>query len=104
MRVDGTIAGRELGLTGIEELEILLQDDEMFRSIVAGQRGHDVGRGGAAAVVAVRREGEGIPLPGDDVIDGLLERIEDEVGRQRRPRPATPRCAARRRRSGTRHR
>ena len=44
--VDSRIAGVELGLTHIKELEVLLEDKEVFGPVMAGQGGHDlVGRG-----------------------------------------------------------
>ena len=43
MGFDGGVAGGDLRLTGVEELEILLQDEEVLRAIVAGQRGDDLG-------------------------------------------------------------
>jgi hypothetical protein len=36
VRLDRGVTGRELGLTGVEELEILLQDEEVLGSIVPG--------------------------------------------------------------------
>ena len=59
---DGPITGGELGLAHVKEIEILLQDEEMFGAIVARQRGDDRGFRGVAAMVPMLRETGRIPL------------------------------------------
>lgn len=56
MCLDGDITRGELGLTRVEEREILLEHKEVLRPIVAGQRTDDLGLGGAAPVIAVLRQ------------------------------------------------
>ena len=56
VRLDGAVTGGQLRLTGIEEFEILLQDEEMLGPIVAGQRRDDLGLGGLTAIVAMLGE------------------------------------------------
>jgi hypothetical protein len=54
--LDGAITGAKLRLAGIEEFKILLEDEEMFRPIVTGERGDDVGLGRVASMIAMLGE------------------------------------------------
>ena len=67
MGLNGAIAGGELSLTGIKELEVLLQDEEMFGPIVPGEGSDDVGLGGAAPIVTVLGQLLRVAVAGHDV-------------------------------------
>ena len=54
--LDGDVAGGELCLTHIKEVEILRQDEHVLVAVVAGERRGDLGRGGSAVRVAVLGE------------------------------------------------
>ena len=56
MRFDHDIAGRELLLIDVEELEVLLEHEEVFGAVVPGESRHDVGFGCPAAIVAMLRQ------------------------------------------------
>jgi hypothetical protein len=66
---DRGVARRELPLVRIEELQILLQDEDVFGAVVAHQRGHDLGRRRAAVRIAMLREALGVTLAGDNVAE-----------------------------------
>ncbi len=72
MGFDGKITGSHLRLTGIEEGEILLQDEEVLPPIVPRQGRDDVGLGSAAPVIAVLSQLLRVSLPGNNVA-GLRE-------------------------------
>ena len=77
--VDGLVARGELRLTHIEELEILLEDKEVFGPVVAGQgRGDLVGRG-LAVRVAVLGEDVRVVLAGHEVTENLESGEADDV-------------------------
>ena len=65
--LDGAITGRELRLTGVEEFQILLQDEEVLGAIVAGQGRHDLRLRGATPIVAMLGELLRVAVAGDDV-------------------------------------
>ena len=54
VRLDRGIARGELLLIDVEEFEVLLQHEDVFGAVVAGERGDDLGLGRAAAIIAMR--------------------------------------------------
>jgi hypothetical protein len=85
MRLDRRIARRQLPLIGVEEGEVLLQHEDLLRTVVPGERGADLRRGGVTARVAMPREDVRVGMPGDDVADNAQPREAGEVtehGRQ----------------------
>ena len=84
--LDGGIAGEQLRLAQVEELEVLLEDKEVFRPVVPGQRGGDLVRGGLAVRVAVLGEDVGVPLAGDEGAQdrqaGLADDVADDAREQ----------------------
>ena len=69
--LDGLIAGGELTLTGVEEFQILLQDEDVLGPIVAGQRGNDLRMRGAAPIVPMTSELLGVAMARDNVPENL---------------------------------
>ena len=63
---DRRVAGHELRLTHIKKLEVLLEDEEVFRLVVSGQGGDDLLGGGLAVRVAVLGEDVRVALVGDE--------------------------------------
>ena len=63
----GAIAGRQLDLTGVEEFQILLQDEEVLGPIVAGQGGEDLGPRGATPIIAVAGQVRRVVAASDNV-------------------------------------
>ena len=61
------IARRELPLIDIEEFEVLLEGEEVFGPIVAGQGGDDLGLGRVTPIVPMVGQLLGVALPGHDV-------------------------------------
>ena len=77
--VDGPVARAELRLAHVEELEVLLEDKEVFGPVVAGQgRGDLVGRG-LAVRVAVLGENVGVALTGDEGAQNRQASLADNV-------------------------
>jgi hypothetical protein len=66
---DGVIAGGDLALDGVEEFKVLLECENMFRLVVPGQGGGDLGFRGTAPVIAVFGQLFGIALSGNDVAE-----------------------------------
>ena len=56
MRVESAITRFDLPLTGVEEFEVLLQHEKMFRAVVSRQRRDDLRLRRAAAMIPVLRE------------------------------------------------
>ena len=56
MGLDGAVTGRKLCLTRVEEFQILLQDEEMLRPVIACQGGDDVSRGCATPMIPMLGE------------------------------------------------
>ena len=52
--LDGDIARGELLLIRVEEFEVLLEDEDVFGAVVAGEGGDDLGLGRATPIVAMR--------------------------------------------------
>lgn len=69
MRLDRGVARGELGLTGVKELKVLLQDEEMLGPIVTGQGGDDLGLGRAAPMIAMLGELVRVAVTGHDVAE-----------------------------------
>jgi hypothetical protein len=65
--LDGDIAGGELPLIDVEEFEVLLEHEDMFGAVVAGEGRDDLGFGRATPIVAMRGQLMGIAVPGHDV-------------------------------------
>ena len=83
---DGPVAREELRLAHVEELEVLLEDKEVFGPVVAGQgRGDLVGRG-LVVRVAVLGEDVGVALAGDEGAEdrepGLADDVADDAREQ----------------------
>ena len=51
--LDGLIARLDLSLTGIVEFEVLLEDEDQFRTVMPGQSRLDLGRRRATAPIAM---------------------------------------------------
>ena len=51
------VARGELLLIGVEEFEVLLEDEDVFGAVVARERGDDLGLGGVTPIVAMRGRG-----------------------------------------------
>ena len=77
--VDGGIAGGELGLPHVKELEMLLQDKEMFGPVVTGQGGGDLLERGFAVGVPVLGEDVRVTVAGHEGAQNLEARQPDEV-------------------------
>ena len=69
MGLDRGIAGGQLALIRLEEFEVLLQDEDVLRAVMAGERGGDLRLGGLAPGVPMLGERLRIGPPGDDVTD-----------------------------------
>jgi hypothetical protein len=65
--IDRTVTRGQRGVARIEELEILLQHKQMFRAIVAGQRGGNVRLRRATAMVSMLGEADGITLASHEI-------------------------------------
>jgi len=65
--LDRGITRRQLRLIGFEEREVLLQDEDVLRTVVSGEGLGDLGLRGLTPVVPMLREGVGIRLARDDV-------------------------------------
>ena len=77
--VEGGIAGGELRLTHVKELEILRQDEDVLVAVVPGERGGDLGGRGLAVRVAVLGEDLGVALAGDEVAEDREPGLADDV-------------------------
>lgn len=86
VRFDGGVARGELPLVGVEEFEILLEDEEMFRPVVPGQGRDDLGFGRMAPMVAVPRQVRRVAVARDDVAEdaqaGDARDVGDDAGEQ----------------------
>jgi hypothetical protein len=69
VRLNRDFAGGELPLIDVEEFEILLEDENVFRAIVARQGCHDLGLRRAAPIVTMLGELMRIAVAGDDVAE-----------------------------------
>lgn len=69
MPLDGSIAGGQVPLIDVEELEILLEDEEVLGAIVAGQGGDDLGLRRVTPVVPMLGELLRGALAGHDVAE-----------------------------------
>src|SRR6202022_4500956 len=67
VRLDRGVTGGDVGLTRVEEFEILGQDEEVLGPVIPGQRGDDLSVRGLAATIPVLGERLRVSLPGDDV-------------------------------------
>ena len=65
--LDGGIAGRQLRLIGVEQREVLVQHEDVLRTVVPGEGRGDLGLRRLTPVVPMLREGVGIGLARDDV-------------------------------------
>lgn len=66
VRFEGRVAGRQLPLIRIEQVEGLLQDEDVFAAIVSGEGGDDLGLGRVTPIVPMLGELLRVPLAGDD--------------------------------------
>ena len=64
--LDGGVAGGELCLTHVKELEILRQDEDVLVAVVAGERGGDLRRRGSAVRITVLGEDVWVAFAGDE--------------------------------------
>jgi len=61
--LDRGIARGQLALIGVEEFEILLQDEDVLGAVMPGEGGRDLGRRGLTPVVAMLGKGVGVVRP-----------------------------------------
>src|SRR5207245_2124206 len=64
--LNGAITGRQLSLTGVEEFQILLQDEEVLGAIVAGQGRLDLNLRRATSIVPMAGEMLRVVVAGDN--------------------------------------
>ena len=81
---DRRVAGHELRLTHIKKLEVLLEDEEVFRLVVSGQGGDDLLGGGLAVRVAVLGEDVRVALAGDEGPEDREPCLADDVAHDAR--------------------
>ncbi len=84
MGFEGTVARRELPLIAIEEVEVLLEHEDVFGAIVAGQGRDDLGLGRVTPIVPMLGELLRVALPGDDVAQDAQARHPGDVADDQR--------------------
>jgi hypothetical protein len=72
MRLDRRIAGGQLLLIHVEQLEVLAQHEDVFGAVMARERRDDLRLRGLTPRVPMLRQDVGVGLAGDDVADDVL--------------------------------